>query len=183
MLTQLVIYWLLRLYSKYVPSIVISILLTIEQSGVSSGVRRVEAVVGEDAVKFLFSHSRSLRRAATSLSVNLEGVETKIEDIKNETKQLKVRNNYHDFSIPYGQGKLSQLKESLEDGSTKGKHEPVRCMIYRFMQLEQFVSYLTVKFDNVDANLYEFSGDIYEKKDLIKKANSLREKVCPRVTM
>ena len=73
----------------------------VNQSAVSSGVRRLEALTGEKLNQYFNESLRIINQIKTSLRVNEEGIIQKIEDLRNENRLLKVNKekNFNEFGI------------------------------------------------------------------------------------
>ena len=73
----------------------------INQSAVSSGIRRLEALTGEKLNQYLNENLKIISQIKTLLRINEEGIIQKIEDLRNENKLLKTNNkkNFNEFGI------------------------------------------------------------------------------------
>ncbi|MDE3152735.1 MAG: alanine--tRNA ligase [Gemmatimonadota bacterium] len=63
----------------------------VHETGVASGVRRIEAVTGPGAYALLHERAESLARAAEALKVPLDGVEKRVQALLDERRALEKR--------------------------------------------------------------------------------------------
>lgn len=63
----------------------------VSETGIASGVRRIEAVTGETAINVFKSYEERLDKVASMLKTNLNNVEKKVDSILAENKELKQK--------------------------------------------------------------------------------------------
>jgi alanyl-tRNA synthetase len=73
------------------------------ESGIGAGIRRIEAVTGEEAYKVMNSHVQLIKDAASILKTNMKEVPVKIETLQNQLRELSRENE----SL---KGKLSSIE-------------------------------------------------------------------------
>ncbi|HUX35016.1 MAG TPA: DHHA1 domain-containing protein, partial [Gemmatimonadaceae bacterium] len=69
----------------------IGLLQIVHETGVASGVRRIEAVTGPGAYALLHERSQALTRTADLLKVSLDGVEKRVHALLDERRALEKR--------------------------------------------------------------------------------------------
>jgi len=69
----------------------IGLLQIVHETGVASGVRRIEAVTGPGAYALLHERSQALARTADLLKVSLDGVEKRVHALLDERRALEKR--------------------------------------------------------------------------------------------
>ncbi|GLY10053.1 alanine--tRNA ligase [Pseudobacillus badius] len=85
---------------------VIGLFKIVSESGIGAGTRRIEAVTGEAAYKFLNSQTALLKEAANKLKANPKDILAKVESLQAEIKELQRENE-----------SLSQKLSNIEAGS------------------------------------------------------------------
>ncbi|RJS59776.1 alanine--tRNA ligase [Bacillus sp. PK3_68] len=85
---------------------VIGLFKIVSESGIGAGTRRIEAVTGEAAYKFLNSQTALLKEAANKLKANPKDILTKVDSLQAEIKELQRENE-----------SLSQKLSNIEAGS------------------------------------------------------------------
>ncbi|KZR58433.1 alanine--tRNA ligase [Pseudobacillus badius] len=85
---------------------VIGLFKIVSESGIGAGTRRIEAVTGEAAYKFLNSQTALLKEAANKLKANPKDILAKVESLQAEMKELQRENE-----------SLSQKLSNIEAGS------------------------------------------------------------------
>eukprot|EP01128_Nolandella_sp_AFSM9_P011839 TRINITY_DN8753_c0_g1_i1.p1 TRINITY_DN8753_c0_g1~~TRINITY_DN8753_c0_g1_i1.p1 ORF type:complete len:982 (+),score=119.56 TRINITY_DN8753_c0_g1_i1:24-2948(+) len=63
----------------------------VSQTSIAAGTKRIEAVVGTEAVTALFKKSRALVEVANQLGVNTEAIPQKVDHLRGETVSLKQK--------------------------------------------------------------------------------------------
>ena len=73
----------------------------INQSAVSSGIRRLEALTGEKLNQYFNESLKVINQIKTLLKINEEGIINKIEDLRDENRLLKTnkKKNFNEFDI------------------------------------------------------------------------------------
>ncbi|WP_100331662.1 alanine--tRNA ligase [Bacillus xiapuensis] len=94
---------------------VIGLFKIVSESGIGAGTRRIEAVTGEAAFKFLNSQVARLNEAAHKLKANPKDIVAKVESLQAEMKELQRENE-----------SLSQKLSNIEAGSLLNQAKEVK---------------------------------------------------------
>ncbi|HEY9576089.1 MAG TPA: DHHA1 domain-containing protein, partial [Pseudobacillus sp.] len=123
---------------------VIGLFKIISESGIGAGTRRIEAVTGEAAYKFLNSQTALLKEAANKLKANPKDILAKVDSLQTELKELQRENE-----------SLSQKLSNIEAGSLLDR-----------VQEENGVKFLAARVQATDMNnLRSMTDELKQKLD------------------
>ncbi|OCA92469.1 alanine--tRNA ligase [Pseudobacillus wudalianchiensis] len=123
---------------------VIGLFKIVSESGIGAGTRRIEAVTGEAAYKFLNSQTALLKEAAHKLKANPKDILAKVDSLQAELKELQRENE-----------SLSQKLSNIEAGSLLDR-----------VQEENGVKFLAARVQATDMNnLRSMTDELKQKLD------------------
>ncbi|KMY54839.1 alanine--tRNA ligase [Bacillus sp. FJAT-27231] len=123
---------------------VIGLFKVVSESGIGAGTRRIEAVTGEAAYKFLNSQTALLKEAAHKLKANPKDILAKVDSLQAELKELQRENE-----------SLSQKLSNIEAGSLLDR-----------VQEENGVKFLAARVQATDMNnLRSMTDELKQKLD------------------
>ncbi len=93
----------------------IALLRIVSESAVSSGVRRIEALTGEDARQWLVRREEALKNAASALKTNPEEVEERVAALLDERKRLERELSEAKRALALGGSSSANSANAVED--------------------------------------------------------------------
>ena len=119
----------------------IGIFIILKESGVSSGIRRIEAICGEEAIKYIFNLKNELLNIQKEIKssdpiVAIRKLKDNIKELKNE---LKVKNK--NINLDLKEKTINDVKIIIDEVETgdiktiidnfKNKHKKIAIMIFQ----------------------------------------------------